>query len=87
MYKFFIFEQTYFRGENMKRRLKKPVIYALYALSNSYAMDLSINTHVIWLMTWWRAAYISAITVSSVILAGSIGGYIFFSFRKKREED
>ena len=22
MYKFFIFEQTYFRGENMKRRLK-----------------------------------------------------------------
>lgn len=33
MYKFFIFEQTYFRGENMKRRLKKPVIYALYALS------------------------------------------------------
>ena len=33
MYKIFIFEQTYFRGENMKRRLKKPVIYALYALS------------------------------------------------------
>ena len=33
MYKFFIFEQTYFRGENMKKRLKKPVIYALYALS------------------------------------------------------
>lgn len=33
MYKIFIFVQTYYRGENMKRRLKKQVIYTLYALS------------------------------------------------------
>lgn len=73
--------------KEMCQALHDSMHYALYALSNSYAMDLSINTHVIWLMTWWRAAYISAITVSSILLAGSIGGYIFFSFRKKREED
>ena len=72
--------------EDMLLALKDSMHYALYALSRSYAMDLNINTHVESLMTWWRATYISMITVTSVLAVASAACYVVFVLRAKKEE-
>ena len=69
----------------MIEALKQDMHYALYALAQSYAMDLNINTRTISLVTWWRAAYISLITVSAVIVTVSALLYVGFSIRDTRK--
>ena len=45
MYNFFIFDQTDYRGENMKnRKLKKPVVYALYSLAFVTVFQVVLST-------------------------------------------
>ena len=76
------------RGDaDIMQALHDDMHYALYALSRSYAMDLNINTHTVWLMTWYRATYISLITVFSVASLACVAGYVFFSIRGKKEKE
>ena len=69
---------------DLMKAMQDSMHYALYALSNSYAMDL-VNTHPVDLMTWWRAMYISLITISSVLAAASVAGYVVFTLKGKKE--
>lgn len=68
---------------DLLKAMQNSMHYALYALSRSYAMDL-VNTHTVSLMTWWRAMYISLITISSVLTAASAAAYVVLSIRDKK---
>lgn len=57
--------------------------YVLYAIANSYGMDL-MNTHVVSLNTWWRSMYTALITISSILLAGSVAAYVFFTIKDRK---
>ena len=70
---------------DMLQALHDNMKYALYALANSYAMDLTINTHSVWNMTWWRAMYISMISVSSVLFVASAAGYTICAVMGKKK--
>ena len=72
---------------DMCQALHDDMHYALYALSRSYAMDLSINTETVSLISWWRGLYIGAIAGASVLLAASIVTYVVCNIldnKKKR---
>ena len=68
---------------DLLKAMQNSMHYALYALSRSYAMDL-VNTHTVSLMTWWRAMYISLITISSVLTAASAAAYVVLNIRDKK---
>lgn len=70
----------------MVEALQQSMHYALYALANSYAMDLNINTHTVTLTTWWRQLYTALITVSAILAVGSAAAYVVFSIRSKKSE-
>lgn len=70
----------------MVEALQQSMHYALYALANSYAMDLNINTHTVSLMTWWRQLYTALITVTAVLTVGCAAAYVVFSVRNKKSE-
>ena len=72
---------------DMLQALHDNMKYALYALANSYAMDLTINTVSVWNMTWWRATYISMITVSSVLIVASAAGYTIIAVTEKKKSN
>lgn len=76
------------RGDaDMMQAIHDDMHYALYALSRSYAMDLNVNTHVEWLMTWYRATYISLITVFSVASLACVVGYVVCGIRGKNKKE
>lgn len=76
------------RGDKtMMQALHDSMHYALYALSRSYAMDLNTNTHVVSLMTWYRATYTALITVSAVLAVAAVAGYAVFSVKGKKENE
>ena len=70
----------------MVEALQQSMHYALYALANSYAMDLNINNHTVSLMTWWRQLYTALITVTAVLTVGCAAAYVVFSVRNKKSE-
>ncbi|TGY97227.1 beta-glucosidase [Petralouisia muris] len=82
---------TYWNGEglsgdrDMLLAVKQDLHYLLYALANSAAMNgINSTTHTENVITWWRAAYMSAIGIFAVMTAGSLVLY-GFSRRKKAE--
>lgn len=72
---------------DMRQAMRDSMHYALYALSRSYAMDLNVNTHTVSLMTWWRAMYISLITVSAVLTAAAVAGYVVIGIKGRKEKE
>lgn len=59
----------------------------LWALAQSNLTNrYSSSTRSVWLMTWWRAVYISAITVFGVFSLGSAAMYVL-SYMKKKEDE
>ena len=84
---------TYWNEESLKNdramclAIREDAHYALYALANSAAMNgLSANTHVVWLMTWWRAAYI-ALTVLSGAAIIACGAMYVVSVKKRSKKE
>ena len=76
------------RGDaDIMQALHDDMHYALYALSRSYAMDLNINTHTEWLMTWYRATYITLITVFSVASLACVVGYVVCGIHGKNKKE
>ena len=68
--------------------IKQNIKYILYSLANSNALNgINSSSHVVWLMTPWRAMYISFISISGVALLGLYGSYIVLSLRNKKEEE
>ena len=68
--------------------IKQNIKYILYSLANSNALNgINSSSHVVWLMTSWRAMYISFISISGVALLGLYGSYIVLSLRNKKEEE
>ena len=68
--------------------IKQNIKYVLYSLANSNALNgINSSSHVVWLMTSWRAMYISFISISGVALLGLYGSYIVLSLRNKKEEE
>jgi beta-glucosidase len=57
--------------------------YFLYTMANSNAMNgVNESSHVVNLMTWWRAALIGLEALSGVLLIISLAGYVL-AIRKK----
>ena len=71
----------------MVQALQDDMHYALYALAQSYAMDLNVNTHVVSYMTWWRQLYTALITVSAILTAASAAAYVVFSIKDKKTKE
>ena len=60
----------------------------LWALAQSNLTNrYSENTRSVWLMTWWRAVYISAIVVFSVAALSSAAMYTLSYIKGKKEEE
>ncbi|MGL5260578.1 MAG: glycoside hydrolase family 3 C-terminal domain-containing protein [Lachnospiraceae bacterium] len=56
--------------------IKQNIHYILYSLANSAALNgIDANTKSVNVITWWRALYISAIAISSLLFMLSILGY------------
>ena len=68
--------------------LKKNIKYVLYSLANSNAMNgVNSTTHVVQLMTWWRATYISLITVFSITTALGLSLFIWKELANAKKEE
>ncbi len=59
----------------------------LYAISNSYGMDLMNNIYTVSLNTWWRSLYTALITVSAILTAGAAVAYVIFTIKEKSKEE
>lgn len=58
----------------------------LWALSQSNLTNrYNANTRLVWLMTWWRAAYISAICVFGALTLGAAALYVLSYIKGKKE--
>ena len=75
--------------KDVAEAIQEGMHYVLYAISNSYGMDLMNNIYTVSLNTWWRSLYTALITVSSILLAGSAAAYVVFTIkeRKSKEEE
>lgn len=59
----------------------------LYVLAQSNLINkYNASVHTERLMTWWRATYISAITITAVLTAGGIAMYVVSVIKGKKEE-
>lgn len=69
--------------------IKQNLHYILYSLANSNALNgINKTSRTVQLMTSWRAGYISAITITSVALVGSLAAYVVtLVLAKKKEEE
>ena len=74
---------------DLAEAIQEGMHYVLYAISNSYGMDLMNNIYTVSLNTWWRSLYTALITVSAILLAGSAAAYVVFTIkdRKSKEEE
>lgn len=71
----------------MMQALERNVHDTMWLLVNSNAMNgKGQNTRQVWLMTWWRAAYISAIAVSAVLAVVPGALYVVGTVKQKRKE-
>lgn len=82
-------EITYWSGDALKGdreillAVKQNLHYLLYALANSAAMNgINETTHSENVMTWWRAAYISCITVFAILIVLSA---VFYAISRKKQ--
>ena len=58
----------------------------MYAFANSNFMNnVNTTTHSVWNMTWWRAAYISGIVISAVLVLAALGMLIACFVINKKE--
>ncbi|GFP77546.1 glycoside hydrolase family 3 C-terminal domain-containing protein [Clostridium fungisolvens] len=62
--------------------------YFLYAISNSNAMNgISASSHVVNLMTWWRAALIGLEIAFGAMLFISLAGYVLTTKKKETNKE
>ena len=67
-------------------QLKTAVKNVMYVFCQSNLMNaFTYDTHSVWNMTWYRALYISLITISGVLLAASCTLYVLSSIKKNKE--
>lgn len=66
------------------KSLKEVCHKKLFAFANSSFMNGLTPSTTQWNMTWWRAAYISAIAVSGLLMAASMILYVVSMKNKKR---
>lgn len=79
--------ETLSKDKDVCAAIKQNIKYILYSLANSNALNgINSSSHVVWLMTPWRAMYISMIAVSGVAFAGLYGAYIVLELKHRREE-
>ena len=72
---------------DMMQAIKDSNKRTFYVLANSNLMNSYNSTsHTVSLMTWWRAAYISLITVTAVLAAGSAAMYAVAAIKSTKEE-
>lgn len=66
--------------------MKKVARQKMYAFANSNFMNnVNTTTHSVWNMTWWRAAYISGIVISAVLVLAALGMLIACFVINKKE--
>lgn len=76
-----------FKGDrDMLLAIKQNAHYTLYALANSLAMNgINSTSRIVQLMTWWRAAYISLITIFAVVTLTSLAFYAVCQIKRAKE--
>lgn len=71
----------------MLTKMKEGMHYLLYTFVNSNAMNgVNSTTRDVWNMTWWRALYISVISVAGVIALAAAGFYVTSVVKYRKEE-
>lgn len=72
----------------MMKMMKRNMHDTLWLMANSNAMNgKGQNTVKVWLMTWWRAAYIAVIVSASVIALAALGMYVVGSLKSMSMEE
>ena len=70
----------------MQNTVKNSVKRTLWCFAQSNLMNrYSSTTHTEWQMTWWRGAYIAAITVTCIITVGAAAMYALSVIKGKKE--
>jgi beta-glucosidase-like glycosyl hydrolase len=81
-------DKMFANDATMQSILKTSVKRTLWTFAQSNLMNrYSATTHTEWQMTSWRAAYISVIVVSAVLVAGCAALYVVSTIKHKKEEE
>lgn len=77
-----------FKGDaTMQGIIRTSVKRTLWSFAHSNLMNrYNATTHKEWRMTYWRAAYIAAITVTAVLTVASAAMYVVATVKSKKED-
>lgn len=80
--------EMFAKDVTLQNALKESNHNMLYALCQSNLMNLyNISTHIEWHLTWWRAAYISAIAVTAALTLASVALYVVATIQGRKQKE